>query len=101
MRLNRVQQEELIQPEISYWRNVTNACFPQKALKLFHSVCMSYAVIACKRIRSNINGYQGSEIMNIFSLCHYRGIIGQIDTDAETEMNIEDLRAEPLPAIAL
>ncbi|KAM3586259.1 U4/U6-U5 snRNP complex subunit LSM8 [Umbelopsis sp. WA50703] len=29
------------------------------------------------------------------------GIIGQIDTDAETEMNIEDLRAEPLPAIAL
>jgi hypothetical protein len=39
--------------------------------------------------------------MNIFSLCHYRGIIGQIDTDAETEMNIEDLRAEPLPAIAL
>ncbi|KAG2182386.1 hypothetical protein INT43_007316 [Umbelopsis isabellina] len=29
------------------------------------------------------------------------GIIGQIDTDAETEMNIEELRAEPLPAISL
>ncbi|KAG2188924.1 hypothetical protein INT44_004066, partial [Umbelopsis vinacea] len=29
------------------------------------------------------------------------GIIGQIDTDAEAEMNVEDLRAEPLSATIL